>query len=80
MNSEQERQDIAYEMVGELTNIIAGNASSLIQQASIEISPPAVIIGEHHQIAWPKAIPVISIPFSTSNGPFDVTVCFKGRV
>jgi len=75
--TEEERQETIHEMIGELTNIIAGNASSAIRHARIEISPPAVILGENHQIAWPKTYPVIAIPFSTPNGPFEVDVCFK---
>ena len=78
--SEKERQELLYEMVGEMTNIIAGNASSLIDHVSIEISPPAVIMGEHHEIAWPRAIPVICIPFSSATGPFEVAVCFKSNL
>lgn len=77
--SEAERQETVYGMIGELTNIIAGNASSAIEHVSIDISPPVVILGENHQIAWPKTMPVIGIPFSTPNGPFEVEVCFKKR-
>lgn len=75
--TEEERLDTVYGMIGELTNIIAGNASSAINHVQIEIAPPLVIIGENHQIAWPKPIPVIGIPFSTPNGPFEVDVCFR---
>jgi chemotaxis protein CheX len=75
--SEEERQETVYEMVGEMTNIIAGNAASEILQVSIDISPPVVILGENHHIAWPKSMPVIAIPFSTPKGPFEVDVCFK---
>jgi chemotaxis protein CheX len=76
---EEERQDTVYEMIGEITNIIAGNAASDIKSASIDISPPVVVRGENHQIAWPKAMPVVAIPFTTTNGPFEVNVCFKRR-
>jgi len=75
-SSEEERRDTVHGMIGEMTNIIAGNASSMIDQVKIEISPPVVILGANHQIAWPKTIPVIGIPFSTPNGPFEVDVCF----
>lgn len=77
--TEAERQETVYGMVGELTNIIAGNASSAIDYANIDISPPVVIFGEHHQIAWPKSMPVIAIPFSSPIGPFEVDVCFKTK-
>ena len=77
--SEAERLETVYGMIGELTNIIAGNASSEISHVSIEVSPPAVIMGENHIIAWPKSIPVIGIPFTTPNGPFEVDVCFRRK-
>lgn len=77
--TEEERQDTVYGMVAEITNIIAGNASSAISHASIDISPPVVIRGENHQISWPKSIPVIAIPFTSTSGPFEVVVCMKKR-
>ncbi len=78
--TEEERLDTVYAMIGELTNIIAGNASSAINHVQIEIAPPLVIFGKNHQIAWPRNIQVIGIPFSTPNGPFEVDVCFKKRL
>jgi chemotaxis protein CheX len=77
--SEEERQETVYGMIGELTNIISGNAASAIDHASIDISPPVVIFGENHHIAWPKTIPVVAIPFTSANGPFEVDVCFKKK-
>jgi chemotaxis protein CheX len=77
--TEDERQETVYGMVGELTNIIAGNAASAISHASIDISPPVVVYGENHHIAWPKTIPVIAIPFTSACGPFEVDVCFKKK-
>ncbi len=77
--TEEERQETVYGMIGEMTNIIAGNASSAIDHASIDISPPVVIFGENHRIAWPKTMPVIAIPFSSPSGPFEVDVCFKKK-
>ncbi|MBU0937083.1 MAG: chemotaxis protein CheX [Spirochaetes bacterium] len=75
--NEEERKDTVNGMVGELTNIISGNASSKFDNISIDISPPVVILGENHRIAWPKIAPVIAIPFTTTFGPFEVDVCIK---
>jgi len=74
--NEEERSDLLYGLIGELINIIAGTTISSIH-ASIDISPPLVVYGQNHTIAWPKTIPVIAIPFITSLGPFEVAVCFK---
>jgi len=78
-NNEQERLEMVNAMVGELTNIISGNASADLSDASIEISPPVVVLGANHQIAWPKIAPVIGMPFATPYGPFEIDVCFKGK-
>lgn len=77
--TEDERQETVYGMIGEMTNIIAGNAASAVQQAVIDISPPVVVMGENHHIAWPKTMPVVGIPFTTPSGPFEVDVCFKKK-
>ncbi|THB67600.1 MAG: chemotaxis protein CheX [Spirochaetaceae bacterium] len=75
--NEKDRKDMVNGMVGELTNIIAGNASNKFEEHDLDISPPVVIIGEHHEIAWPKIGPVVGIPFNTSFGPFEINVCLK---
>ena len=74
--TEDERLETLYGMIGEITNIIAGNAATGIVHASIDISPPVVILGENHEIAWPKSLPVGGMPFMTTAGPFEVDGCF----
>ncbi len=78
VGSEREREETLYGMIGELVNIIAGNASSQITR-QIDIAPPVVVYGQNHNIAWPRTIPVIAIPFVTTLGPFEVAVCFEYR-
>ncbi|MFW5800605.1 MAG: chemotaxis protein CheX [Spirochaeta sp.] len=75
--NEKERREMVNGMVGELTNIIAGNASNMFDEAHIEISPPVVVLGEHHEIMWPKVAAVIGIPFRTPAGPFEIDVCLS---
>ncbi len=75
--NETERADTVNGMIGELTNIISGNASNQFADHSIDISPPVVVLGNNHQISWPKIAPVIGIPFSTPFGPFEVDICIK---
>jgi chemotaxis protein CheX len=77
-DSEEEREQTLYGMIGELVNIVAGNASNEIP-LPIEITPPIVVYGENHNFAWPRAIPVIAIPFVTALGPLEIAVCFKHR-
>ncbi len=77
-SSEEEREQTLYGMIGELINIIAGNATNEIPQA-VDITPPIVVYGQNHSFAWPRAIPVIAIPFATTLGALEIAVCFKHR-
>ena len=63
--------------VGELVNIIAGNAKQDLLGFRIEISLPGVITGKSYKIRWPEGIPVVAIPFTTEVGPFSVNVSLK---
>ena len=63
--------------VGELINIIAGNAKQDLLDFRIEISLPGVITGNSYRIRWPEGIPVVAIPFTTELGPFTVNVSLK---
>lgn len=66
--------------VGELVNIIAGNAKKDLTDFRIEISLPGVITGKAYQIHWPEGIPVVAIPFASDAGPFSVNVSLRDMV
>ncbi len=63
--------------VGELVNIIAGNAKKDLTEFSIAISLPSVIVGANHQIAEPKDSFSFVVPFSTALGGFHLAVSLK---
>jgi chemotaxis protein CheX len=63
--------------VGELINIIAGNAKKELEDFRIEISLPGVITGTTYRIHWPEGIPVVCIPFESEVGPFTVNVSLR---
>lgn len=60
--------------VGELTNIIAGNAKAELEQYALSVSLPTVITGKGHCIDFPRAAPAISIPFECEWGAVLVEV------
>lgn len=60
--------------VGELTNIIAGNAKAELEQFAMSVSLPTVITGKGHCLDFPKATPAISIPFDCEWGSVLVEV------
>ena len=63
--------------VGELVNIIAGNAKKDLEEFRIQISLPGVIVGSSYSIKWPDGVPVITIPFDSNLGSFSVNVSLK---
>ena len=65
--------------VGELVNIIAGNAKSKIQDHRISISLPTVLRGGIHKLTTP-AVSYITIPFNCNKGEFEVLVSFRPTV
>ncbi len=63
--------------VGEMVNIIAGNAKKDLLEYRILISLPGIITGNNYRINWPQAVPVISIPIESEAGPFSINVSIK---
>lgn len=67
--------------VGELTNMISGDARKRLEAEGLIItaSLPTVISGENHIIKHVLGGPSIIIPFSTAHGRFLVDVCIENR-
>lgn len=63
--------------VGELVNIVAGNAKKGLAEFDIEISLPNVIVGHNHRIIEPKGALAFVVPFSTPYGGFHMAVSLK---
>lgn len=67
----------AIDCIGELVNIVAGNAKKDLLEFRIMISLPGVFIGQNARIKWPEGVPVITIPFVSELGNFSVNVSLK---
>ncbi len=65
--------------VGELANIVAGNAKQYLTQFNLSISLPNVIIGKDHTIANQTGVPAIIIPFVCTLGDFAMEVSLKTK-
>ncbi|MBI9101808.1 MAG: chemotaxis protein CheX [Spirochaetales bacterium] len=63
--------------VGEMINIIAGNAKKDLAEFRISISLPGIITGNNYRINWPHGVPVISIPYESELGSFSINVSIK---
>ena len=60
--------------VGELVNMIAGNAKAKFEGKHVTISCPSVIVGPGHQVFQQKDTAVIGIPCDCDHGQFSVNV------
>jgi len=66
--------------VGELTNMISGDARNKLSELGINLKAalPTVISGMGHVVKHINAGPCIAIPFETLHGSFVVEVNFEG--
>ena len=62
--------------IGEIANMVAGDAKKRFPKGNTTISVPSVVIG-NHRIAFPKGVPIISIPCETDKGAFAIDVALK---
>lgn len=74
-------QDIlqdAKDAVGEITNMISGQARAGLSQMGLNMqaSTPTIVFGDGHTISHVTNGPVVAIPFTTSHGDFTVEFCF----
>lgn len=60
--------------VGELANMIAGNAKKDFAGMSVSISLPSVIVGKEHVVSQSRLCPRLIIPCETGLGTFQVEV------
>lgn len=63
--------------IGEIANIVAGNAKQHLTKYHISISLPKVVIGKGHFLALQQNIPTIIVPFTSSMGNFGMEVSLK---
>ncbi len=65
--------------VGEIGNIVVGDARRILIQDgfSLSISVPTVVVGTGHKISRTGDVPCIAIPFNTPYGEFEVNVGLK---
>lgn len=68
--------DDCTDAIGEIANMIAGNAKTDFPGENNAISVPSVIIGQH-LVSYPTGLPIIAIPCETSNGQFVIEIAIK---
>jgi chemotaxis protein CheX len=60
--------------IGELANIIAGQAKAQLEHLELSVSLPSVITGRGHRIQFPTKVTPICIPFQSDWGTITVEV------
>ncbi len=65
--------------IGEIANIIAGNAKKHLTGFRLSISLPNVIIGKKHVLAGISGAPTIVVPFAGDYGCFVMEISLKTK-
>jgi chemotaxis protein CheX len=65
--------------IGEIANIVAGNAKRGLSKYNLSISLPNVILGRNHIIGSQSGVPTIIVPFTSSLGFFSMEVALKTK-
>lgn len=65
--------------IGEIANIIAGNAKKGLSKFNLSISLPNVIIGMDHTLCGEGGTPTILVPFTSGSGDFMMEVSLKTK-
>jgi chemotaxis protein CheX len=60
--------------VGDLANIIVGNAKARLDELQLSISLSTVITGKGHCVEFPRQVTPICVPFESKWGPVAVEV------
>lgn len=62
--------------VGELTNMIAGNAKAQLEEYKLSLSLPNVISGHDTEVRFPEKSQPFTIPFDSEFGPLAIEIGF----
>jgi chemotaxis protein CheX len=71
--------DETVDAIGEIVNIIAGNAKRELEESfRLVISLPTIVKGKNHTIQWPVSqVRIICIPFTLEEHTFDLSVAIE---
>lgn len=72
--------EVVIDLVGEITNMIAGGVKSLMEKQGylFNLSLPTIIFGSEYLVAHLPQSPITQINLDTELGPFLIEVCFHG--
>jgi len=71
-----ELNDDCIDAIGEIANMIAGNAKTDFPSNNNSISTPSVVVGKH-KVNYPSGLPIITIPCITDKGEMYIEIALK---
>lgn len=71
-----ELNDDCTDAIGEIANMIAGNAKTDFPSGNNAISTPSVVVGKH-KVSYPSGLPIITIPCITEKGDMYIEIALK---
>ncbi len=71
-----ELNDDCIDAIGEIANMIAGNAKTDFPSGNNAISTPSVVVGKH-KVSYPSGLPIITIPCITDKGDMFIEIALK---
>jgi len=73
-----ELDEVCTDAIGEIANMIAGNAKTNFPSKDNSISVPSVVVGRH-KVTYPSGIPIITIPCNTDKGEMIIEIALKEK-
>ena len=70
--------DEVTDSIGELTNMIAGQAKSQLERYELSVSIPTIVTGRNHLIQYASNVKPMCIMFDSGIGPFAIEMGFTG--
>jgi chemotaxis protein CheX len=66
----------AVDAIGEITNMVVGNAKSSFPEAECSISVPSVVIGQH-KVSFSSKVPIITIPCEIGSEQMSIDIAIE---
>lgn len=73
-----ELDDDCTDAIGEIANMIAGNAKTDFPGNGNSISVPSVVVGKH-KVSYPSGLPIVVIPCNIDVGELSIEIALKEK-
>ena len=64
--------------IGEIANMVAGNAKTDFPSNNNAISVPSVVVGKH-KVSYPSGVPIVAIPCKVEKGEMMIEIAIKAK-